>query len=157
MGTILKINNNYCPCLNVCVWCVWCGVWCVMCGVVWCGVCVWCMVRVRVYVCRNDIKLKLKYRIQRPSCASLSPPSWGHEFESRSLHMAFMMDVSGSGYVLLGVSLIFVYHNFYSVIPPHPTQSFVSILFHEPMWWCMSRGRPASLIETIMNLPVSRN
>ena len=49
---------------------------------------------------------------------------WGPEFSSRSLHVGFLVDETGSGKVFLGVSPIFPYHKFHSTISPHSSHPF---------------------------------
>ena len=49
---------------------------------------------------------------------------WGPEFASRSLHVGFVVDETGSGQVFLGVSPVFSYHKFHSNISPYSSHPF---------------------------------
>ena len=46
------------------------------------------------------------------------------EFASRSLHVGFVVDETGSGYAFLGVSPVFPYHKFHFTISPHSSHQF---------------------------------
>ena len=52
------------------------------------------------------------------------PPRWGPEFASRSLHVGFVVDETGSGQGFHGVSPVFPYHQFHSTIYPHSSHPF---------------------------------
>ena len=71
------------------------------------------------------------YTKGRPRGASgqaLASHRWGPEFASRSRHVGFVVDETGSGQVFHGVSPVFPYHKFHSTISPpssHPF-SFIS-------------------------------
>ena len=54
-----------------------------------------------------------------------SPPTaGGPEFASRSLHVGFVVDETGSGQVFLGVPPVFPYHTFHSTISSHSSHPF---------------------------------
>ena len=44
--------------------------------------------------------------------ARLPPLRWGPKFASRSVHVGFVVDETGSGQICLGVSPVFPYHKF---------------------------------------------
>ena len=64
---------------------------------------------------------------RRPRGASgqtLASHRWGPEFASRSLHVGFVVDETGSGQGFHGVSPVFPYHKFHSTISPHSSYPF---------------------------------
>ena len=64
---------------------------------------------------------------RRPRGASgqaLASHHWSPEFASRSLHVGFVVDETGSGQVFHGVSPVFLYHKFHFSISPHPSHPF---------------------------------
>ena len=56
--------------------------------------------------------------------ARLPPLQRGPEFASRSLHVGFVVDETGSGQVFHGVSPVFPYHKLHSTISPHSSHPF---------------------------------
>ena len=53
-------------------------------------------------------------------------------------------------------SHVFPCHTFHSTISPHSSNSFRSISFHQPLWFCVRSGRPASLLFTDLQLCLHR-
>ena len=71
---------------------------------------------------------------------------------------------TGTGYVFLGVSPVFPYHKFQSIVSPHSSNAFRFISFHWPLCWCYRRDRLASYLSTnfqfmgfIASLPSTRS
>ena len=67
---------------------------------------------------------------RRPRSASgqaLASHRWGPELASRSLHVGFVVDETGSGQVFRGVSPVLPYHKFHSTTSPHSSHPFRSI------------------------------
>ena len=58
---------------------------------------------------------------------ALASHRWGPEFASRSLHLGFVVDETGSGQVFRRVSPVFPYHKFHSTISPRSFHPFRSI------------------------------
>ena len=52
---------------------------------------------------------------------------WGPEFASRSLHVGFVVDETGTGQIFRGVSPVFLYQKFHSTISPHSSHPFRSV------------------------------
>ena len=71
----------------------------------------------------------------------LPPLRWGLEFASLPLHVGFVLDETESGSTLLGVSPVFPTTN---VNPPFLHTHLIP--FHPSLWWCVRRGRLASLL-----------
>ena len=74
-----------------------------------------------------DRFIVLSRRPRGASGQTLASHRWGPEFASRSLHVGFVVDETGSGQVFRGVSPIFPYHKFHSTISPHSSHPFRSI------------------------------
>ena len=69
-------------------------------------------------------KKKKKRRPRGTSSQTLASHRWGPEFASRSLHLGFVVDETGSGQVFHGVSPVSPYHKFHSTISPHSSHPF---------------------------------